>query len=120
MRSLKLFRFLMKGVLLAKSAILVHFQSVRIILLILHRVIVSLLTFRTRQRNLYSHSIHPFNSSEYIYSCADNKLLTQIKPLLREVLTIIPHLPIIVNPFFQKDVEVSFFRLLCYTIVGKS
>ncbi len=41
--------------LLAKSAILVHFKSVRIVLLVLLRVIISLLAFRTSQRNLDSH-----------------------------------------------------------------
>lgn len=48
----------MKSVLLTELAILVHFKSVRIILLVLFRVVVSLLAFCTSQRYLNSHFRH--------------------------------------------------------------
>ena len=45
----------MKSVLLAESAILVHFKSVRIILLVLHSVVVALLAFCTSECYFNSH-----------------------------------------------------------------
>ncbi len=45
----------MKSVLLAESAILVHFKSVRIILLVLHCVVVALLAFCTSECDFNSH-----------------------------------------------------------------
>ena len=53
-----LLRFLMQSVLSAEAAILVHFESVRVILLVLHSIVVSLLTFCTCQCNFYSHGLH--------------------------------------------------------------
>lgn len=45
----------MQGVLFTKPAILVHLDSVRIVLLVLHCVVISLFAFLTSQRNLYPH-----------------------------------------------------------------
>ena len=39
----------------AETAVLVHFQTIRIILLVLHCVIVSLLALGAGQRDLYAH-----------------------------------------------------------------
>jgi hypothetical protein len=48
----------MSGMLLAESAILIHFQPVRIVLFIFHGVVIPLLAFRAGQRYLHA---HPFN-----------------------------------------------------------
>ena len=53
-----LFCFFVKSMLSAESAILVHFQSVRIVFLVLHSIVVALLTFRTSQSDFYSHALH--------------------------------------------------------------
>ena len=54
----------MKRMLLAELAVFVHFDTICIVLLVLHCVVVSLLTFCTSQRNFYSHShCPPFNLS---------------------------------------------------------
>ena len=45
----------MNGVLLAESAILVHFKTIGIVLLVLHGVVVALLTLRTSKCDFYSH-----------------------------------------------------------------
>ena len=45
----------MHGVLAAEAAVLVHFQSVRIVLLVLHGVVVALLTLGASQGNFDSH-----------------------------------------------------------------
>ena len=45
----------MQGVFAAEAAVLVHFKSVRITLLVFLSVIVSLLAFRAGERNLDSH-----------------------------------------------------------------
>ena len=42
----------MQGVLFTKPAILVHLDSVKIVLLVLHCVVISLFAFLTSQRNL--------------------------------------------------------------------
>ncbi len=44
--------------LFAESAILVHFQSVRIVFLIFNRVIISLLAFRAGKCDFYTHIRH--------------------------------------------------------------
>jgi len=43
----------------AEPAILIQFQSVRIVFLVFHSIIVSLLAFRTSQCNFYSHCVTP-------------------------------------------------------------
>ena len=45
----------MHGVLTAEAAVLVHFQSVRIVLLVLHGVVVALLALGAGQGNFDSH-----------------------------------------------------------------
>jgi len=47
-------------VLFAESAVLIHFKSVRTVLLVLHGVVISLLTFCTSQCDFNSHFFHPF------------------------------------------------------------
>ena len=49
----------MDSVLLAESAILLHFETVRVVLLVLHRVVVSLLAFVASERDLDSHCSAP-------------------------------------------------------------
>lgn len=48
----------MESVLVAEPAELFHFKSVRVVLLVLHRVVVPLLAFGTSKRNLDSHLRH--------------------------------------------------------------
>jgi hypothetical protein len=45
----------MQSVLFAESAILVHFKSVWIVLLVFHRVVVAVLAFCASQSDLHSH-----------------------------------------------------------------
>ncbi len=52
----------MRSVLLAELAILFHFDSVRIVLLVFHRIVISLLTLLTCQRHFYSHNVPPIYS----------------------------------------------------------
>ena len=42
----------MAGVLLAEAAILVHFKTVGVVLLVLHGIVIALLALAARQRNL--------------------------------------------------------------------
>ena len=51
----KLFGFLVQGVLAAEAAVLVHFKSVGIVLLVLHGVVVALLALGAGQGNFDSH-----------------------------------------------------------------
>jgi len=51
-----LLRLSMNGMLFAEAAILVHFQSVRIVLLVFHCVVVALLAFRASQSDFHSHN----------------------------------------------------------------
>ena len=51
----KLLCFLVQGVLAAETAVLVKFESVGIIFLILHSVIVALFAFAACKSDLYSH-----------------------------------------------------------------
>jgi hypothetical protein len=44
------------GVLAAEAAILVHFQTIRIVLLVLHGVVVALLAFGASQGDFDSHN----------------------------------------------------------------
>ena len=44
----------MRGRLFAERAVLVQSQPIGIVLLILERIIIAVLTFRTFERNLYS------------------------------------------------------------------
>jgi len=48
----------MQGVTLAKLAVFPHLKTVSIVTPILHGVVVALLTFRTSQCYLYSHTKH--------------------------------------------------------------
>ena len=47
----------MAGVLLAEAAILVHLETIGVVLLILLRIVVSLLTFAACQCDLNSHAV---------------------------------------------------------------
>ena len=48
----------MNSMLAAETAVLVHFQSVRIVLFVLERVVVALFAFRASQGDFYSHLRH--------------------------------------------------------------
>ena len=52
----------MDSVLLAESAILLHFQTIGVILFVLHGVVVSLLAFVASERDLNSHVRHLLNT----------------------------------------------------------
>ena len=47
-------RLLMRGVLLAEAAILVHFEAVGVVLFVLHGIVIALLALAARQRHLDS------------------------------------------------------------------
>ena len=51
----------MDGVLLAESAILLHLETIRVILLVLHGVVVSLLALRASQSDFDAHVRHLLN-----------------------------------------------------------
>ena len=55
--------------LLAESAVLVHFKSVGIVLLVLHGVVVALFAFCTRQCNFNSHFRHLLFSCPFRHYC---------------------------------------------------
>ena len=62
-----LLRLVVDGVLLAESAILLHLETVRVILLVLHGVVVSLLALRASHSDFYAHYRHLLNfASLYI------------------------------------------------------
>ena len=61
--TLKLLCFLMKCVLFAESAVLVHLKSVGVILLVLLGFVIALLAFAASKSNLNSH----FGTSYFIY-----------------------------------------------------
>ena len=44
------------GVLSAESAVLLHFETVRVVLLVLHSVVVSLLALRASQSDFHAHN----------------------------------------------------------------
>ena len=51
----ELLAFLVQGMLAAEAAVLVHFQSVGVVLLVLHGVVVALLALGAGQGNFDSH-----------------------------------------------------------------
>ena len=53
----------MYGMLLAERAILVELETVGVVLLVLHGIVVSLLAFAARQGNFYSHDTFSLISS---------------------------------------------------------
>ena len=79
--------------LLAETAVLAHFDTVRIVALILHRVVIALLALRAGQRDLHAHtsSSHTrhllFRNAGQIDACQTCSLIISDSPSL-------------VNPFF--------------------
>ena len=60
----------MKSVLAAEAAELIHFKSVRVILLVLFCVVISLLAFGANESNLDSCIIsHDFGTSQFLIIC---------------------------------------------------
>ena len=55
----KLFGFLVESMLAAEAAILVQFKTIRIVLLVLHRVVIALLAFAAGESDLNSHVSAP-------------------------------------------------------------
>ena len=51
-----LLRLVVSSVLSAESAVLLHFETVGVILLVFHGVVVSLLALRTSQSDFYAHN----------------------------------------------------------------
>jgi hypothetical protein len=60
------------GVLLAESAILLHLETVGVILLVLHGVVVSLLALRASQSDFYAHNGTSLNTAS-LYHPAQRK-----------------------------------------------
>jgi hypothetical protein len=58
-----LLRLLMESMFAAETAILVHFETVRIVLFVFDRVVVSLFAFAAGERNSYAHG---FNTSQFL------------------------------------------------------
>ena len=52
---LSLFGLVVSGVLSAESAVLAHFETVRVVLLVFHGIVVSLLALGTSQSDFYAH-----------------------------------------------------------------
>ena len=63
----------MNGMLSAEPAILLHFQAVRVVLLVLHGVVVSLLTLVAAKGDLYSHFGTSLNFAS-LYACGYQKI----------------------------------------------
>ena len=57
----------MNGVLPAETAILIHFQSVRIVLLVFGCVVVALLALAASQSDFYSHYAHLLGNIQKLY-----------------------------------------------------
>ena len=94
----------------AESAVLVHFQSVRTILLVLGGVVISLFAFRARQGNFGLHCfhlVHPNSKTGFPQKTAVLPF-TQIKPLHRGKSNL-PYFKGFVNVFFEKNRK--FFQL---------
>ena len=53
-----LLRLVVDSVLLAESAILLHFETVRVVLLVFHAVVVSLLALGASQCDFHAHYRH--------------------------------------------------------------
>ena len=80
----------MHSVLAAEAAVLVHFQSVRIVLLVLHGVVVALLALRAGEGDLDSHNGTSNNSQTGFLSLpqgfySTEKTAQKNKPLLRYI-----------------------------------
>ena len=54
----------MESMLAAEAAILVHLKTIRIVLLVLHRVVIALLAFAAGESDLDSHGRHLLINSE--------------------------------------------------------
>jgi hypothetical protein len=66
--SFPLLGFSVRGVLPAETAVFAHFQSVRIVLLVFHRVVVALLAFGASQSDFYAHN-GTSRYSEFLTDC---------------------------------------------------
>ena len=69
-----LLRLAVQGLLLAESAILLHFETVRVVLLVLHGVVVSLLALIASERDLNSHVRHLLKSLPPCITAAIHKI----------------------------------------------
>ena len=101
----------MNGVLSAEFAILAHFNSVRIVLLVFHSIVVSLLTFRTSQSYFNSH----FKSS--FHECCPSTgtlILISIKKTPLGLITLY-HKHMVLSTFFS-----IFFKNFKFNIKFKS
>ena len=52
----------MKGMLLAELAVLLHFQAIRVVLLVLVRAVVAAMALRALQRDIVAHALSTPNS----------------------------------------------------------
>ena len=72
-----LFRFFVQRVFSAKLAIFAEFNTIGVVLFVLHRVVIPLLAFRTGKRDSYSHLSCPRSSLNYSsYGVCSLRLLT--------------------------------------------
>ena len=58
----------MSGVLSAESAVLLHFETIRVILLVFHGVVVSLLALRASQSDFNAHNGTSLNIASLYHS----------------------------------------------------
>ena len=75
----------MKSVLFAELAELVHFKSVRVVLLVLFCVVISLFALCARQSNLYSHFRHlltKFGFHKNKWNTLSLVLVLRLRPLI--------------------------------------
>ena len=80
--------------LLAETAVLAHFDTVRIVALILHRVVIALLALRAGQRDLHANTSSSHVQDTSFFPNAGGINACQTCSL------IIRYSPILVNPFF--------------------
>lgn len=99
----------------AKTTVFFHFDSIRIILLILHSIVISLFAFTTCQCDLYSHGMHLLKFFRIVLlkllsisskKCAQKKEpLASIKILTQVILNVKSNFKKI-SIIFRKDVSI--------------
>lgn len=85
--------FLVGRMLLTETAVLAHFDTIRIVALILHRVVIALLALRAGQRDLHAHTSSS-HTRHLLFRNAGKKHACQTCSL------IVHYAVIVVNPFF--------------------
>ena len=71
----------MTGVLLAEAAILVHLETIGIVLLVLHGIVIALLALRARERDLDALIRCQFRHLPLIFDAADAARTAAVAPV---------------------------------------